>query len=146
MQNPLIGTWQLNSWTITNAAGDCISEPFGASPQGLIIYTDTGWMSAAISHNQRPLFPDHQSLRSQPPASLAQAYTTYFHYAGPYRIEGETVIHTVLMSLNPNFVGSEQHRQFVLQGDLLTLSGREIIKSQTRYHQLQWQRSADQSL
>ncbi len=141
----LIGTWQLRSWKISNQEGETISEPFGSNPQGVLVYTEADWMSAAICRDNRDLLPEHQSLRSAPPEALTAAYLTYFHYTGPYRVVGQDVIHSVAMSHNPNFVGSEQLRHFVFKGDQLTLSGEETINGKTRYHHLNWQRMANLS-
>ena len=140
MKSTLLGTWRLLSWTITNDEGQVVSEPFGSSPEGLLVYTEAGWMTAAICRNARELFPQQKSLRSLDAELLAKAYTSYFHYAGPFSIDGESVTHTVALSHNPNFVGTEQVRRFVLDGDRLTLSGEEPVGPQTRYHKLQWQR------
>ena len=139
MNNPLLGTWQLHSWNISYENSDQVVEPFGRKPQGMITYTEN-WMSAAIAVNDRELFPPDSALRSLSSEQLAKAYTSYFHYAGPYRIEGDAVIHSVVMSLNPNFVGTEQVRQMQFDGDYLTLSGEETIKGQQRVHTLRWQR------
>ncbi len=140
MISTLLGTWQLLSWTIGNDEGQVVSEPFGSSPEGLLVYTDAGWMTAAICRRAREQFPEQKSLRSLDALLLAKAYTSYFHYAGPFSIEGEFVTHTVALSLNPNFVGTQQVRRFVLDGDQLTLSGEESVGTHIRYHKLQWQR------
>lgn len=142
MQTSLLGTWKLLSWTVSDSTGDTISEPFGASPEGLLVYTEAGWMSAAICRSNRELFPARQSLRSVEPGLLAQAYTSYFHYAGPFSVGERSVTHSVAMSHNPNFVGTQQVRQFVFSDNGLTLSGEETFGKQTRKHQLQWQRVA----
>ncbi len=144
MQTTLLGTWKLLSWTIFDSNGKTISEPFGTSAEGLLVYTEAGWMSAAICRNNRSLFPARQSLRSLDPNLLAQAYTSYFHYAGPFSVGDKSVTHTVAMSHNPNFVGTQQVRQFVFSDDGLTLSGEETVGEQTRKHQLRWQRVAPQ--
>ncbi len=140
MQTTLLGTWKLVSWTVSGSSGDTISDPFGSSPQGLLVYTEAGWMSAAICRSNRSLFPAGQSLRSVEAGLLAQAYTSYFHYAGPFSVGERSVIHTVAMSHNPNFVGTQQVRQFVFSEDGLTLSGEETFGEETRKHQLRWQR------
>ena len=136
-----IGSWRLKSWLITNSINDHQTEPFGTDPNGLIQYTVNGWMSAAVCRNQRQRFEPAIPLRKQNEQTLAQAYKSYFHYAGPWRLEGDTVIHSVEMSLNPNMVGTEQYRRFVFDGDRLTLSGEEPIGDSIRYHSLQWQRA-----
>jgi hypothetical protein len=140
MQTTLLGTWKLLSWTVFDSNGDTISEPFGSSPQGLLVYTDEGWMSAAICRSNRTLFPAGQSLRSVETGLLAQAYTSYFHYAGSFSVGEKSVTHSVAMSHNPNFVGTQQVRQFVFSQDGLTLSGEEIFGEEKRTHQLRWQR------
>lgn len=140
MQTTLLGTWKLLSWTVTDSSRETISEPFGASPEGLLVYTEAGWMSAAICRRKRSLFSVGQSLRSVEPGLLAQAYTSYFHYAGPFSVGEKSVTHTVAMSHNPNFVGTQQVRQFVFSENGLTLSGEETFGEQARKHQLQWQR------
>lgn len=139
MNNSLLGRWQLESWTISYEGSDRVIKPFGSKPQGMITYTP-GWMNAAIAVNDREPFPEGTALRSLAPEQLAKAYTSYFHYAGPYRIEGDTVIHSVVMSLNPNFVGTEQVRKMQFDGNYLTLSGEETIKGQRRLNTLCWQR------
>lgn len=145
MQHPLIGSWTLDNWAISYSDSDKLSYPFGDDPEGLIVYTHAGWMTAVISRSDRESFPEDIALRSLPDATLAKAYKSFFQYAGPFRIEGDTAVHTVAMSLNPNFVGSEQRRKFVFDGDLLTLSGEETIGEQTRYHKILWRRIADEA-
>ncbi|MFT5711336.1 MAG: hypothetical protein ACI8QT_002042 [Halioglobus sp.] len=140
MQTTLLGTWKLLSWTISDSSGETISEPFGTSPEGLLVYTEAGWMSVAICRSNRSLFPARQSLRSLESGLLVQAYTSYFHYAGPFRVGETSVTHSVAMSHNPNFVGTQQVRQFVFSDKGLTLAGEEIFGKQLRKHQLRWQR------
>ncbi|NNC99982.1 MAG: lipocalin-like domain-containing protein [Gammaproteobacteria bacterium] len=139
-----IGSWQLNSWIISYPASERLTHPFGSSPTGLIVYSETGWMSAAICRSDRALFNPSQNLRSMPATVLAQAYKSYFHYAGPYRVEDGQLIHSVRMSLNPDFVGTEQVRDFTFDGDLLILRGTERFDdspdTELRTHRLQWQR------
>jgi hypothetical protein len=75
------------------------------------------------------------------------AFESYFSYAGRYTLrtlEGQPqVVHQVTMSLNPNFVGSEQVRDmhFDAQGRL-TLSASDTLPGSTvdRHHRLTWER------
>jgi Lipocalin-like domain len=59
----------------------------------------------------------------------AKAFDSYFHYAGPWRIEGEDVVHAVTMSLNPEMTSNDQRRraQFRTNGEL-TLAPKEALK------------------
>ena len=47
----LVGAWQLVSWTIEYPASGRVTQPFGPEPEGLLVYSADGHMSAAI---QRP--------------------------------------------------------------------------------------------
>ena len=42
-------------------------------------------------------------------------------YSGTYRIEGNTVIHHVLASWWPHFIGRDQVRFFPIDGNMLTI-------------------------
>ncbi|GAB5415156.1 MAG: hypothetical protein Cons2KO_27590 [Congregibacter sp.] len=135
----LVGAWHLESWTM-DVDGSPRQYPFGETPTGIIAYTADGWMTAAIHRDGRDLLPAGQAFRRISEDLLAQAYLSYFHYAGRYRIEGDTVFHDVTQSLNPNFVGTQQERQVDLQGDVLRLSGEEPVGGKLRQHVLTWHR------
>lgn len=140
-QQQLVGTWQLESWSIGYEDREAISNPFGEEPRGLLIYSDDGWMSASICRRERALLPANESPRKLADAVLAAAYGSYFHYAGRYRIVAGDVVHYVSQSLNPNFPGTEQLRHAELDGDTLVLSGKDEINSVMRYHTLVWHRA-----
>jgi hypothetical protein len=137
----LPGAWLLISWQIFDEKGPAFSEPFGPHPKGLLQYTAEGWMSAAIGRADRPALPAGISPRRMSPALLADAWLSYFHYAGRWRIEGDCVIHSVTQSLNPNMVGTEQVRHMHFDRAKLTLTGFENVGQQNRRHVLRWQRA-----
>jgi hypothetical protein len=139
----LLGAWQLLSWRIYSVEHLPASEPFGPQPVGLLQYTADGWMSAAIGSRQRPLHPAGVSPRRLSPETLADSYRNYFHYAGTWRLEGDSVVHSVKLSLNPNMCGSEQVRHVSLMEPNLTLTGIEPLGQQQRRHVLLWQRAAN---
>ncbi|MEJ8567869.1 lipocalin-like domain-containing protein [Elongatibacter sediminis] len=136
----LTGAWTLCSWTIRTPGVMRVSEPFGASPQGLLMYSADGWMSATVCRPERPLLPGG-SPRRAPDADLADAYRSYFHYAGPYRVESGHVIHSVHYSLNPAMVGTEQVRAMQFRDDRLILTGEEPLGTGVRRHELVWRRT-----
>lgn len=135
----LVGAWHLESWTM-DVAGSATQYPFGEKPTGLIVYSENGWMTAAIHRDSRSLLPDDLPFRRIAPDLLAEAYLTYFHYAGRYHINDGAVFHDVTQSLNPNFVGSQQKRNVALNGDSLVLSGEEPADGKLRLHTLTWHR------
>ena len=134
----LNGTWQLESWTIGYSDGDKLSYPYGENPRGLLLYTADGWMSASICSAQRALLPADVSFRKLPDGVKAEAFTSYFHYAGRYQVLDGDVVHYVSQGLNPNFVGTEQLRQAELDGQTLVLSGKDEVGGVTRFHSLVW--------
>jgi hypothetical protein len=134
----LNGTWQLESWTIGYSDRDDFTNPYGEDPQGLLLYTNDGWMSASICRKERALLPRDVSFRKLPDETRAGAFSSYFHYAGRYRVVEGDVIHYVTQSLNPNFPGTEQLRHAELDGQTLVLSGKDKVGEITRFHSLVW--------
>jgi hypothetical protein len=136
----LIGTWQLESWTVGYSDREDYTTPFGEDPKGLLLYTEDDWMSASIARSDRQTLPQDIPFRKIPEEKLAQAYLSYFHYAGRYRVVEGDVVHYVTQSLNPNFVGTEQLRHAELDGQTLVLSGRDEAGGVSRLHSLVWHR------
>jgi len=139
----LEGSWRLRSWEIRSGGGRGVTAPFGDCPEGLLVYTPDGWMSATVCRGDRAPLPADSSPRKVDEHLVAEAYRSYFHYAGPYRIETDSVVHTVRYSLNPNFVGTEQFRKMRIDGPLLTLTGIDRAGNTERHHELVWQRCGD---
>ena len=104
----LVGTWRLVEWTFS-VDDQKQRKPFGGDPVGLLTYTEDGHMSATLMRRERPQ-PDTTTLSAAPAGERAQIAAGYVAYAGPYRREGDTVIHQVEVSLFPNWVGGEQVR------------------------------------
>ena len=97
----------------------------GDAPDGLLAYTAGGTMVALMAPADRPRVrvrrPDRRHARR-----AGAAFATFVAYGGRYRIDGDTVIHTVETSLFPNWVGTVQRRRWTLSDDdgTLTLSRR----------------------
>ena len=139
-KNDLVGTWQLESWSVGYSDREEYTSPFGEDPKGLLMYTADDWMSASIGRSDRQTLPEDISFRKIPEEKLARAYLSYFHYAGRYRVVEGDIIHYVTQSLNPNFVGTEQLRHAELDGHTLVLSGRDTADGVVRLHSLVWHR------
>ena len=141
-EDELHGTWQLESWTIGYSDRDDFTYPFGEDPTGLLLYATDGWMSASICRRERATLPEDVSLRKLPDATRAEAFSSYFHYAGRYEVVEGDVIHYVTQSLNPNFPGTRQLRHAELDGQTLVLSGKDQVGDTIRFHSLVWHRLA----
>jgi Lipocalin-like domain len=133
-----VGTWQLVDWRIEYSDGG-VTRPFGEGAHGYIIYAADGTMTASIAKGSRETF-GIANARNAHADQKAQAFDSYFHYAGPWRIDGEVVVHTVTMSLNPDMTGTHQRRRAQFHAnDELTLSAKERLKDGTeRQHILLW--------
>ncbi len=146
LSNPLLGSWQLRCWDIRYSDGRAPSYPYGEDATGLIVYSSDGWMSACIARASRPRLSS-DSVRHAPEAERLAAFESYFSYAGPYSLREHQgrpqVVHTVTMSLNPNFVGTQQVRdmQFDAEGRLTLSASDTMPKSDVqRHHRLLWER------
>lgn len=133
-----VGAWRLNDWRIEYADGG-VTRPFGEDVQGYILYSADGIMTASIAKVARPPF-GIPNARNAASSQKSEAFDSYFHYAGPWRIDGQYVVHSVTMALNPDMTGTEQRRLAVFDGaGGLTLSAREeLTNGTTRHHILQW--------
>ena len=116
----LVGTWRLEEWAFS-LEGEPPRHPFGADAVGLLIYTADGRMSATLMRRDRPPLGT-RTLAAAPEAARAEAAAGYLAYAGRYRVEGAEVVHTVEVSLLPDWIGQEQRRGLRLEGARLTLT------------------------
>ncbi|WP_138379752.1 lipocalin-like domain-containing protein [Luteithermobacter gelatinilyticus] len=139
LENPLVGTWHLLEWKISYSDDRPDSYPYGPDAIGILVYTEDGYMSANISAAHRPRLSGGSLRRATPEEKIA-AFESNFSYAGPYRINGQTVTHTVQHALNPNMLGTEQVRQMAFQDNKLTLSANEVLPETDliRHHRLIW--------
>jgi hypothetical protein len=115
----LVGRWRLVAWEITHGQDETL-RPLGDDADGLLIYTAEGSMAVQITAAaRRPLGSPDPLGGSEP--ERAAAYSTCLAYCGRYEVCGETVVHTVEVSLFPDWAGARQVRLFELAGDRLTL-------------------------
>jgi hypothetical protein len=141
MKTQFIGTWKLVSAEARLADGRVI-YPYGRFPLGRLSYDEAGFMSAQLTHSERPLFAVADKAKGTPPEVQA-AMETYESYYGTYEVEeaGQVVVHHVSGSLLPNWTGSDQVRFYQSEGDRLTLSTAEIAYGGTQLvGVLVWQR------
>lgn len=117
-----------------------LSSPLGPNPEGSLVYTAGGWIAAQLCAADRAELPT-DDLRGGDPSDHAAAFSSYFAYCGTYEIKGNTVVHSVTMSLVPNWVGSSQVRYFEVNDDELVLRTPPIeVRGQLLVHEFRWQR------
>jgi hypothetical protein len=116
-----IGTWGLESFTeSTEALG--MAYPLGASPVGLLIYTEDGFVSAQLMKPERkPLSADLWDVSHSD--GLAELAAGYIGYCGRFTVNEDLrqVVHTPIVALIPNLVDHDQVRAYSFDGQRLTL-------------------------
>jgi hypothetical protein len=123
LRDALIGAWQLVSCVETDVATGEVFLPMGEHPQGFILYTPDGYMSAQLSASDRRDFASGDMYRGVPDDYVA-AGVSYLAYSGPYYVDEarRTVEHEMAVSFFPNWKGQRQLRIPQLDGDRLVLA------------------------
>ena len=138
----LVGAWRLISWTIEYPASGRVTQPFGAVPEGLLMYSADGHMSAALQRPGRVRL-SRADPNAVSDAEKAAAFAGYLQYAGTWSVADGHVVHAVELAMNPNLVGTRQVRHVSLDGDRLELGAEEPLEApgQVRRHRILWRRA-----
>jgi len=137
----LLGTWRVLTAGTLGPGGSL--EPFpeyGPHPLGYLMYDATGHMCVTLASPDHPLWTDANKPTQ---AELARAGQAVFAYCGTYQVrENECrIIHRPEFSSSPSYVGTDQSRNYRLEGDTLTLSAEEPdANGQTSRYRIIWQR------
>ena len=118
-----------------------ITHPYGVQPVGYLTYTSEGRMAVSIMRAPPPRVESTDLFRGA--AEALAAGHAYVGYSGTVSVEdvpegpgdsGDltgTVVHTLDTCSYPNWVGTEQRRRFLLEGDSLTLTTPSIERGGT---------------
>ena len=118
--------------------------PMSEQPQGIIMYTPDGYMSAQLSKPDRKPFASGDWFKGTDEDYKNEA-STYIAYTGRFHVDEEqhTLTHSIFISLFPNWIGQTQPRMVKLEGDQLHLgsasppqSGGKMVMSY-----LKWKRA-----
>ena len=136
----LAGAWRLDNWRISFSDDRPDTYPYGEDAKGYLIYEPSGRMAVMVSNNDRPAISD-ANIRRAPVEEKVAAFDTFFGYCGTWALKDGQMVHSVEMSLNPNFVGTDQVRGIEYTPGALTL----IEQSTTRTgavmrNQLAWRK------
>ena len=107
------GAWKLLTYRVEVQATAESFAPMGNNPSGYVIFTPEGRLSFTLSEEGR-----------RPPRSVedsAMLLSSMIAYTGIYRLEGDRWITKVDVAWNPAWVGTEQTRFFVIEGEQLTV-------------------------
>jgi lipocalin-like protein len=139
----LVGVWKLVSYT-DKQEGREDRSPFGPAPEGLLIYTPDGFVSAQLMQPGRSPFQSSDWPRGTPD-EYRQAGSGYIAYCGVYEVDElkATVTHTPSVALLPSLIHQGQLRSITLKGDRLTLSvGARAESGASATSRLEWQRAS----
>ena len=140
-QGDLVGRWRLVSWEMR--LGEQVIQPMGPEPQGMLIYTASGWMAI------QAMAPGRRRIDSPDPiggseAERADAYAGSLAYSGHYEVTDDAVVHRIELSSFPNWIGDQQLRRVELEAGELTLRTPPIeTPGGTVVNALRWARVAD---
>ena len=141
--NQLIGSWTLIDLIEVPVDGGEITRPMGEGAKGLIIYNPDGFMSAQIMNPDRKNFAE-EHYTGATPEEYTQEGSTYLAYSGPFHVDEEkkTLMHSMYVSLFPNWTGQTQSRIVYFREGLLHLeSGTPFISNGVKVtHKLTWKR------
>jgi hypothetical protein len=144
LRESLIGAWRLVSLVETDVKTGEAYRPLGDQPQGLILYTPDGYMSAQLSAAGRPNFASGDMYKGEP-QEYAAAGLSYLAYSGPYYVDEarRVVEHEMFVSLFPNWRGQRQVRIVKLNENELHLSPNEpqLFNGSLRTAAIVWRRA-----
>lgn len=114
MDERLIGSWRLLSLRMEMQDTGEITEPWGAEPQGRLVVTPEGRMIAVTTAGDR--------LPPRTDAEAAALLGGMVCYSGKTRMDGSArFITEVDVAWHPSWLGTQQGRNFTVDGDLLSI-------------------------
>ncbi len=134
----LVGTWLLvsNEWVTPD--GSVAFRPFGPAPLGQLIYTSDGSVSAVLAHPDRPIAarPREGTVEDR-----IAAFDGLLAYTGAWEVDGDSVIHHVLVGSLPDDTGRDRVRHFILTGDeLVLIAPPRTVDGVEQTHRITWRR------
>jgi hypothetical protein len=110
-RQPVIGFWKLVSYVVEIQATGQIEPVMGQHPTGYVNFSSEGRVMFILTGEGRK--------PAKTAEERADLLSTLVAYTGSYRIEGDKWITEVDVAWNPEWVGTEQARQFKIDGDRL---------------------------
>lgn len=114
-----VGTWRMISLEVGDAAGKI--EPYGPSPNGLMVITAEGWFTITITRPDLPTFAAGNRERGSDEENCAIVRGS-IGYFGTYTIDegASTITCRIEGTTFPNYLGETQVRRLIFKGDTLT--------------------------
>lgn len=121
IKSRLVGTWRLIEYADFDTVAKKWIHPYGEHPKGYFTYTNSGIVNLNGSA-EKPLVVPVDSEYTKP-LTLGAILDNAWGYFGTYTIDSANsiVTHHVKGGSVINYIGTDQHRQFVFKGDSLFL-------------------------
>ncbi len=118
-----VGVWKLISYTAIDPDTKETIYPFGKGATGYILYTAGGRMAALLQADNRKTFSAGNRINA-PVEERAEAFSTATAYSGRYTYDAakKQMTHHVEVSVNPDWVGKDQLRFPVIEGNKLIIN------------------------
>ena len=144
LRERLVGTWKLVSYVESPVDGSESTYPMGDKLMGTIMYAPDGYMAVQFMNRDRPRFPSGDWFLGTD-KEIKEAALGYFAYSGPFHVDEAqmVVMHSLFVSLDPNWLGQTQRRSVRIEEDVLYLSTETPIETEgkaTMYY-LTWKRA-----
>ena len=136
----LAGSWKLISFHSKDSSGQT-TYPFGKDAQGRLSYEPNGRLAVQVMNPNRPRFASDDPLVTSE-AEVRAAFDGYTAYYGTYSVnpDEKTIVHHIQVALLPNWVGTDQRRDFEFDGKYLTLKGPLTLGGVQGVVSLVWER------
>ncbi|WP_412025753.1 lipocalin-like domain-containing protein [Burkholderia cepacia] len=110
----LHGCWRLISFDVELQDSNERTQPWGAGPNGYLIFSSDGRMMVLVTAKTRE--PGNTDEK------MVALFRTVMAYTGRYRIDDDRFITKIDSSWNEAWNGSEQERFYKLDGETLEVS------------------------
>ena len=126
--NEIVGTWQLIEFPDYDTTENIWIHPFGEKVKGYFTYTKNNIVNLNISNEESIILsPDSLSIVKY---SYSDVLNNSLGYFGNYTIDFENsiVTHHVKGGSIPWYIGTDQQRPFILNGDTLIIGDNKTWK------------------
>jgi Lipocalin-like domain len=111
--HPIVGTWQLTSFTEKNLETGAVSYPFGESARAIVIYTADGYAATIFTRQDRKAPAAPQVTDSE----ATDLYRSMIASAGRHEVDGSKLICRPEISWNEAWNGTKQERLIEITGN-----------------------------
>jgi Lipocalin-like domain len=115
LDDPIVGTWRLASFTEQNLENGAISYPFGKEAKALVIYESNGYVATIFTRSDRKPPLGAQATDRE----AMDLYRSMIAFAGRYELEGNRLSYHPEISWNEARNGTTQERVIAVDGDRL---------------------------